>query len=120
MSMEIGLGTPTGVRRTWHLSGVLALAGGALMVTGAFLPWLSVFEGLQTIRGVAGPNGRMLAIAVAGALLLGVVLAVRCGKLLGFAIAVLGAIAACFADYHFAHLLVTIEGLIGMVLTKLV
>lgn len=38
-----------------------AVASGALIAIGAFLPWLSLFAGLQPLRGVIGLNGRLLA-----------------------------------------------------------
>jgi hypothetical protein len=40
--------------------GLLAIGGGVLVIVGALLPWLSVFAGLKTYAGVAGPNGRLL------------------------------------------------------------
>jgi hypothetical protein len=116
MSIEIGIGTETpGLR---HPAGLAVLAGGALMATGAFLPWLSVFQGLQTIRGVEGPNGRALAILGAVAVM-GGVFAVRGGRRLGLGIAIGGAAAAAYAGYLIAQLLVTMHGLDGMMLAKL-
>jgi hypothetical protein len=100
-------------------AGLAVLAGGALIVTGTFLPWLSVFEGLQTIRGIEGPNGRALAILGTVAMIAGGLLAVRGGRRLGLGIAIGGAAAAAFAGYLVAQLLVTMHGLDGMMLTKL-
>jgi hypothetical protein len=40
--------------------GLLAIGGGALVIVGALLPWLSVFASLKTYAGVAGLNGRLL------------------------------------------------------------
>lgn len=36
------------------------IAGGTLVATGALLPWLTVFAGLQTYAGTAGLHGRLL------------------------------------------------------------
>jgi hypothetical protein len=47
-----------GVSRRWA-SPVQAL-GGALIAVGAWLPWLTMFAGLQTYRGIIGLNGRVL------------------------------------------------------------
>ena len=119
MNIQIGL-EPRAEARPGHrhLAGALALIGGALMITGTFLPWLSVFDGLRTIDGMAGRNGRILAIAGAGAAVAGAFLLVRGGRRLGLAIGVFGALAAAFAAYLVAQLLVTMHGLDGMLLAK--
>jgi hypothetical protein len=119
MNIEIGSGTQTRTRLIRHPAGLAVLAGGALMVTGPLLPWLSVFDGLETIRGVEGPNGRALAILGALALVAGGILAARGGRRLGLLTAVGGAAAAAFAGYLVAQLLVTMHGLDGMMLAKL-
>jgi hypothetical protein len=43
-----------------RLSAMMQVAGGVLVVVGAWLPWLTMFAGLQTIRGTVGWNGRAL------------------------------------------------------------
>ena len=58
--------------RSWRVPvGLGATAAGAVLITGAFLPWVTTFAGLIAIPGVRGSNGRILAamgaiIAVAG------------------------------------------------------
>ena len=58
--------------RSWRTAvGLTAVAAGAAIVTGAFLPWVEAFAGLLQIPGVRGGNGRILAasgilIAAAG------------------------------------------------------
>jgi hypothetical protein len=47
---------------TSRLSAMMQVAGGVLVVIGAWLPWLTMFAGLQTIRGTVGWNGRALLI----------------------------------------------------------
>jgi hypothetical protein len=55
--------------RGWRLVAALTtVAAGAVVLAGAFLPWVGVFAGLMQIPGVRGGNGRML--AVAGALII--------------------------------------------------
>jgi hypothetical protein len=51
--------------------GLGAAVGGAVLITGACLPWVTTFAGLVAIPGIRGGNGRVLAaagavIAVAG------------------------------------------------------
>src|SRR2546425_8144040 len=48
-----------------------AVAGGALLAIGAFLPWLTLYAGLHPLRGVIGLNGRVLAAGGAGCLVAG-------------------------------------------------
>jgi hypothetical protein len=38
----------------------LAVIGGAAVVFGSYLPWMSYFAGLVPLRGVTGLNGRLL------------------------------------------------------------
>jgi hypothetical protein len=63
---------PSAVRsrpRGWRLVAALTtVAAGAVVLAGAFLPWIGVFAGLMQIPGVRGGNGRIL--AVAGALII--------------------------------------------------
>src|SRR5579864_7982129 len=48
--------------RGWRpVAGVLTLAAGAAVITGAFLPWVEVFAGLIPVPGVRGGNGKILA-----------------------------------------------------------
>jgi hypothetical protein len=49
----------------------LAIMGGALVMLGSYLPWMSYFAGVVPLRGVIGLNGRVLLGAGAVALLLG-------------------------------------------------
>jgi hypothetical protein len=49
-----------------------AVAGGALMAIGAFLPWLTLYAGLHPLRGVIGLNGQVLAAGGAVCLVAGV------------------------------------------------
>ena len=39
------------------------MAAGAVIVGGAFLPWVEAFAGLVQVAGVRGSNGRILAAA---------------------------------------------------------
>ena len=55
--------------RGWRLVAALTtIITGAVVLAGAFLPWVSVFAGLMQIPGVRGGNGRVL--AAAGALII--------------------------------------------------
>jgi hypothetical protein len=49
-----------------------ALAGGALVMLGAWLPWLTLFAGLQRYGGLIGAHGRILFAGGALAVLAGI------------------------------------------------
>ena len=50
--------------RSWRLpAGLGATAAGAILISGAFLPWVTTFAGLIAIPGSRGSNGRILAAA---------------------------------------------------------
>jgi hypothetical protein len=50
--------------RSWRTAvGLGAVAAGATITVGAFLPWVETFAGLIQIPGIRGGNGRMLAAA---------------------------------------------------------
>lgn len=54
---------------------VTVLVGGALVMLGAWLPWLTLFAGLQRHSGLSGLNGRVL--LVGGALAVPLAVALR-------------------------------------------
>src|SRR3989454_7242934 len=76
-----------------------AVVGGALIATGAFLPWLSLFAGLHPLRGVIGLNGRLLAAAGAVCVVAGVRCWQRPARGLQRAVGVLGWVLIPFATY---------------------
>ena len=82
-----------------------AVVGGALIATGAFLPWLSLFAGLHPLRGVIGLNGRLLAAAGAVCVVAGVRCWPRPARGLQRAVAVLGWVLTPFATYLAVQLL---------------
>jgi hypothetical protein len=51
---------PRGWRAT---AGLTSVAAGAVIIVGAFLPWVEAFAGLVQVPGVRGSNGRILAAA---------------------------------------------------------
>jgi hypothetical protein len=98
---------------------ILAGAGGACVVAGATLPWLTVFHGLDSYRGTAGMNGRLLAAGGAAAVLLGLWYVVRGATLVRYAIGGLGFALALFSVYITAQLLSVYKALHGMFLPAL-
>src|SRR5919197_1456264 len=69
--MERIMGRPQLAKRvrlcaTWPLTwqrgriALLAMLGGAVIIVGALLPWISLFAGLQAYAGISGVYGRLL------------------------------------------------------------
>jgi hypothetical protein len=84
---------------------LLAVAGGAAVIAGAALPWLSVYRGLDTYNGTAGMNGRLLVAGGAAASLLGLWYGRRRSAPLRYLIGALGFALALFSAYLLAQLL---------------
>jgi TRAP-type C4-dicarboxylate transport system permease small subunit len=63
---------PRSWRRTQSVSSTLALVGGAAVVVGSWLPWMSFFAGLRPLSGLIGLNGRLLLVAGVAGICLGV------------------------------------------------
>jgi len=59
-----------------------AIAGGALIVAGSLLPWLTLFAGLHSFRGVVGLNGQLLLAGGVLSILAGLYLLFRGGRTL--------------------------------------
>ena len=91
----------------------IAAVGGGLVIGGALLPWLSVYAGLDTFRGVDGANGRVLLGAGALAVALGLAYGWRAITWLRWAIAAVGFAASGFAAWVVAQLLGTYQQLQG-------
>ena len=101
------------------LIGALAGLGGACVIAGAALPWLTVFHGLDSYSGTAGLNGRLLGAGGAAAALLGLWYALRGSDVLRYAIGALGFALALFSAYLAAQLLSVYEALHGVFLPAL-
>jgi hypothetical protein len=101
------------------LTAAIAFAGGAAVIAGAALPWLTVFDGLRSYPGIAGLNGRVLAAGGAAAMLLAVWHGARGQASTRYAIGGLGFVLALFSAYLMAQLLVSYHSLQGMFLPAL-
>lgn len=90
--------------RPVRLAGACAACGGAGVVLGALLPWMSLYAGLQPLPGTMGSNGKLLAAAGGATLALGVWLALRGGRRGVLAAGLLGLAQAVFAGWLLARL----------------
>ncbi|HEY5355446.1 MAG TPA: hypothetical protein VIK57_23635 [Streptosporangiaceae bacterium] len=98
--------------RSWRGAvGLLGVAAGATMITGAFLPWVTTFAGLIGIPGVRGSNGRMLAIAGAVIAIAGIAHALRGGRLSRWVIGLAGFLATGFSGFLLLQLAASLRSL---------
>jgi len=84
-----------------------AVAGGALMAIGAFLPWLTLYAGLHPLRGVIGLNGRVFAAGGAVCLVAGVRGWSRPAPGVRWVVALFGGALAVFGIWLIVQLLIT-------------
>lgn len=75
--------------RRWPVA-LAATGGGAAVLVGAFLPWLTLFAGLRPYAGTDGPHGWVLAAGGAIGTLAGIAYRARGGAPLRWAIGRLG------------------------------
>jgi hypothetical protein len=101
------------------LIALLAVAGGGCAIAGAALPWLTVYQGLDSYSGLAGRNGQLLAAGGAAAALLGLVYRVRPSAIVRYLIGWLGFLLALLGGYVVAQLLAVYRQLHGIFLPAL-
>ena len=101
------------------LIALLSVGGGGCAIAGAFLPWLTVYEGLDSYSGIAGTNGQLLAAGGAAAVLLGLVYRIRAAPALRYLIGGLGFLLTLFSVYLLAQLLSIYRQLHGVLLPSL-
>jgi hypothetical protein len=105
---------PRGVpRRPIAVAGLVAALGGVLVFSGALLPWLSLYGGLERLTGFAGRNGKLLAAGGALCVITGLWFSVRGGRALRFVIGGLGFLLAAFSADLLAQLLAAYRSLEG-------
>jgi len=86
--------------RGWRAAaGLTSAAAGAVILVGAFLPWVEAFAGLVQVSGVRGSNGRILATAGALIACAGLYQLARPAEPARWFTGMAGFAAACFSGY---------------------
>ena len=86
--------------RGWRAAaGLTSVAAGAVILAGAFMPWVEAFAGLVQVSGVQGSNGRILAAAGALIVAAGLYQLARGGQLARWLTGLAGFGAAGFSGY---------------------
>ena len=98
--------------RSWRGAvGLSGVAAGAIMITGAFLPWVTAFAGLIGIPGVRGSNGQMLAAAGGVIAAAGIAHALRGGRWSRWVIGLAGFLATGFCGVLLLQLAASLRSL---------
>jgi hypothetical protein len=82
-----------------------AIAGGAIVILGTWLPWFSLYAGLQPYRGLNVLNGRLLAAGGVLTIFAGVWFLRRSGRRLRWGIGLFGFAMLAFASWSLVQLL---------------
>lgn len=86
--------------RGWQAAaGLTAVAAGAAILTGAFLPWVEIFAGLMPLSGIGGANGQILAAVGAVIILAGLHQLIRGGPVSRWLAGLAGVAALGFSGY---------------------
>ena len=100
--------------RGWRAAaGLTSVAAGAVILAGAFLPWVEAFAGLVQVPGVRGINGQILAAAGALIAATGVYQLVRGGQAARWITGLTGFAVAAFSGYLLIQLAKTMRVLGG-------
>lgn len=106
------VGTSGRALRSWRGAvGLGGLAAGAIMITGAFLPWVTTFAGLIGIAGVRGSNGRILVAAGAVIAVAGLVHLLRGDRWSRWLIGIAGFLAIGFSGFLLLQLAASLRSL---------
>ncbi|HEY3952488.1 MAG TPA: hypothetical protein VGM53_03875 [Streptosporangiaceae bacterium] len=98
--------------RRWRaIAGATGVVAGAVIVAGAFLPWVETFTGLISIPGVRGSYGRILAAMGAGIAVAGLWHVIRGSRWPRWLAGLGGFAAAGFAGYLLVQLAATTKSL---------
>jgi hypothetical protein len=79
------------------VTAAIVIIGGMTVVVGTLLPWMTLFGGLHTYRGVIGLYGRLIATGGVLAIALGSYLGARDNQVVRAAAAILGVTIFCFS-----------------------
>jgi hypothetical protein len=100
--------------RGWRpVAGVITVAAGVTIVTGAFLPWVEAFAGLVPIPGVRGVNGKVLAGAGAVIVAAGIWQLASGSQAARWLTGLAGFAASAFSGYLLVELTATMRALGG-------
>jgi hypothetical protein len=109
---------PVDPRHRWLITS-MGVAGGAAVIAGAAMPWLSVFAGLHSYPGLAGRNGQLLAATGVVTMLIAFGYGWHGRTALRYALGAAGFVLSLAVAYLLAQLWVTYHALHDMFLPAL-
>ena len=98
---------------TKRLTATIVILGGMTIVAGTLMPWLTLFAGLHTYRGIIGLYGRLIAGGGVVAVALGVLLSARDNRLLRLSAGLVGGAIFFFSALLLRNLIAVVANLRG-------
>lgn len=98
---------------TNRLTATIVILGGMTIVVGTLMPWMSLFAGLHTYRGIIGLYGRLIAGGGVVAVSLGVLLGARDNRLLRWSAGLVGGAIFFFSAVLLRNLFAVVGNLRG-------
>ncbi|MGI8419296.1 MAG: hypothetical protein ACR2LN_01480 [Candidatus Levyibacteriota bacterium] len=95
--------------KAYKLQGILTILGGILMILGIYMPWVSLFGGLQTFAGIVGLNGKILLATAVVSICFGLVQFVKKSSALAWILGILGLVQGAFCGYLLFNLFKTVH-----------
>ncbi|MFN2602581.1 MAG: hypothetical protein ABR582_07495 [Gemmatimonadaceae bacterium] len=92
---------------------MIVILGGMTIVAGTLMPWMTLFAGLHTYRGIIGLYGRLIAGGGVVTVALGVLLGARDNRLVRWSAGFLGAAILLFSLLLLRNLVAVVGNLRG-------
>jgi hypothetical protein len=98
---------------TNRLTSIIVILGGMTIIAGTLMPWMTLFAGLHTYRGIIGLYGRLIAGGGVVTVALGVLLGARDNRLLRWSAGLVGGAILLFSVLLLRTLIVVVGNLRG-------
>jgi len=96
-----------------RLTAAIVILGGMTIVAGTLMPWMTLFGGLHTYRGIIGLYGRLIAAGGIAAVIIGILIAGRYNRTLRWSVGALGGAIFIFAAVLLRNLLMLVGNFRG-------
>ena len=98
---------------TKRLTAAIVILGGMTIVAGTLMPWMTLFAGLHTYRGIIGLYGRLIAGGGVVAVAIGVLLGARDNRILRWSAGLVGGAIFFFSALLLRNLIAVVANLRG-------
>ena len=99
--------------RTNRLTAIIVILGGMTIIAGTLMPWMTLFAGLHTYRGIIGLYGRLIAGGGVVTVALGALLGAKDSRLLRWSASLVGCLIFLFSLFLLRNLFAVVGNLRG-------